>query len=149
MGNNLVVAKDLLENNEDISLVLTNNKNEVYSFENKDIDLLVEFMELIKSEENKWLGSCVAIRKLDRGTAFLLAKLQISEIFAYEVSKLSLEVVGMNDINIDFVTKKEYISNDKNDMFLGEQWVLHIHEKEIEHAFWNLNQKIKELGYDI
>lgn len=138
---------NILNTNPNITFVLITTENEVYSYENMGINLLIELIEDIKTSGAKLKNSCVATRKLDRGTAFLLSKITVQAVFAEEISKLAQEVILGNDIQSTYNTLVEYISTDTSNMFLAEEWVLHIHEKELEHAFWLLQQKIKELNF--
>lgn len=146
MKNNLNKAKEILEKNDNLNFVLINKQDEVYSSEKVGINLLVEIIEIIDAEGDVLKKSSVAFKNLDRGTAFLLAIIEAEYVFAYAVSRLALEVIELNELFLEFENKVEYISDDSNKMFIGEQCVLHIHERELDHAFWGIKQKIKELN---
>lgn len=145
MANNIEIAKEKLESNENINFVLINTENEVYCFESVDIDLFTDIIDLIESEKDNLINSVVATRKLDRGTAFLLSKIETLAVYSKQISRLAIEVIEKNDIEFTFDEQIEYIKDELNSMFVGEQWTLHIHEKEINHALWYINQKLDEV----
>lgn len=147
MENKIKELIELKNNNETDNFIVIyydySDKDEYFS-ENKEIDLLMEMIDNIKSEKDFFFESFVYSKIVDRGLAFILAKGGIEFLKTEEISQLALEVLMKNNINVEYDKVVEYIKNNDNSaMYLPEQWVLHVHEKEFEHAIWLLEEKSK------
>ena len=143
MNQELERAKEILETEKETTFVAISPTGEIYRSSEMGI---VPITDLIDSRKDFLQNAYVADKVIGRAAAFLLARGKICGLYTKTVSHLAKQVIDMNGIPFFFEEEVEFIKNrNQTGMCPMEQAVLHIHEKEWEHAYWILRQRQKEM----
>ena len=143
MNKELERAKEILETEKETTFVAISPTGEIYRSSEMGI---VPITDLIDSRKDFLQNAYVADKVIGRAAAFLLARGKICGLYTKTVSHLAKQVIDMNGIPFFFEEEVEFIKNRrKTGMCPMEQAVLHVHEKEWEHAYWILRQTQKEM----